>query len=491
MSTSMLDLSGSAMKKNEGNTPSSHAGLFKPGVNWIKFHEPRTGEPPMVIRILPGLDYSLLSNEEQFKLSTVPFIDSDGESTSWAQIFRGYMYFGKLKTHIISPDTFNTYKHDFPKPNVDAFVDLARFIRFNTGKYVNANSPEFTEEEQRLIAKPEDKNDFYKLPSKPRLLVASNALWRDGKSTELKQGVGVFSYQMLQVLMTTTKTTVPMGSTSIKLSEKFPNLLFGDITDKDEGCLLECRYWRNPYTNNDMLILAPSRDKDNKTQEGYSRYPVSDEILAKRYALCDVDDVLDIWSYQRQVDLLCKDPMIPIDLLKKAEDYSVFSKAGAVLNYSLREEGEAMLKMRESYSGGANTTKTYYTSRTPVKAAQAPVSTGTKFTQVEHTNALSSLPPIQKPVVDTPKPEVSPVETPSDLITEDYKEVSDQPEVSTQAINDESQVDSIIVRATKKLTDTSEFNRFVYLHNLMMNDVTKLTTDDMKEYFKLNEKVMR
>lgn len=347
-----INFSEAALSKAaQGNSHKPTSSFFKNNIPWVRLRAPKEGEAPMVIRILPGMDFSYQENIEALKASTEPFKTVDGKYTSWAQFVKGYSFFGALKTSLLSPDTLDITKHDFPRKNIDAFADLRRFIFFNSGKYATflpSGAPTITPEEADLIKKPASKLESYKLPSKPRSFAISNILYKNPQTGEMEQMLAVFTEQMFNTLTQITEKPIPVGQGMESVSQQFPYLMFGDPTDKDTGCLLEVRYCMNPLSNSQVLTLTPSKDPKNNSRLGYQQYPITDEILQKREILCDVDDVLDIWTYRRQVDLLCKDPMFPIDLLKKAEDAGTFSNAGP-LNYDLRKEGEEILERRESF----------------------------------------------------------------------------------------------------------------------------------------------
>lgn len=478
----------------------SGSSFFKNNLPWVRLAPPRDGEPNMVIRILPGMDFSYQDNTEALLSSTEPFKTPSGQYTSWAQFVKGYMYFGKLRTHLLSPDTLDVSSHKYPRKGVDAINDLRRFIYFNSGKYATSNpytgAPTITQEEAKLI---EFQQNFQAslesctLPSKPRTLVLSNILHKNNTSGEMEQKIGVYSEQMFQTLIQIVKHQIPVNSGLAPVSENYPDLLFGDVTDQNTGCLLEVRYCRNSLTNSNILTLTPSKDPNNETRLGHTIYPVSDDILRKRYILCDPDNVLDIWSYQRQLDLLCKDPLVPVTLLKKAADSGAFPEG--VLNLDLREEGEEILAARESFkksiSEGIKTPTPGVAGHkfpsTPQRV-EMPIAQNTPTTPTfTKDTATSNLPPLNREVVAASiKSEQIPE---SDFIVEDYVPAPEIPVKLLDSKESDRKDEAVILEKAKASLSPEEYEKFKTLHMTMISNPQSLTPSSMMEYFQLNTKI--
>ena len=82
---------------------------------------------------------------------------------------------------------------------------------------------------------------------------------------------------------------------------------------------------------------------------GWVNKPITVDDLKSRVVLVDPDNVLDIWDYQKILDQLCRDPMIPTDILQLAFDNGAFEPS-SVLNLDLRKEGEEILVKRNEAS---------------------------------------------------------------------------------------------------------------------------------------------
>ena len=97
---------------------------------------------------------------------------------------------------------------------------------------------------------------------------------------------------------------------------------------------------------------------------GWVNKPITVDDLKSRVVLVDPDNVLDIWDYQKILDQLCRDPMIPTDILQLAFDNGAFEPS-SVLNLELRKEGEEILAKRNEASAkrasGIMNTNTPYT----------------------------------------------------------------------------------------------------------------------------------
>jgi hypothetical protein len=489
-----LNLSQSSMNNTKQNSVLSS--FFRNNIPWVRLAPPRENEPNMVVRILPGMDFSFQNNTEALLSSTEPFKTASGQYTSWAQFVKGYMFFGSFKMHLLSPDTLDMTSHTYPRRGADAFCDLRSFIFFNTGKYATTNpltgQPTITPEEEELIKyRPYSPNntaanfESVKLPSKPRTFVLSNVLHRNPQTEQMEQKIGVYSEQMFQTLVQIVKQQIAANSGLSAVSANYPELLFGDVTDQETGCLLEVRYCHNTLTNNRILTLTPSKDPNNETRLGYSQYPVSDDILKKRYILCDPENVLEIWTYQQQLDLLCKDPMFPIDLLKKAKDNGVFKDAE--LHLELREEGLEMLARRESFK--RNAAEGIYTPQPGVAKAAA------------------NLPPVNVEALHTASISAKTAVEP-DLIVEDYHEDAQnsapvveevkpaetvkrsvQGEPYTPTSNTDIPEDNATLSRAKASLSAEDYEKFRTLHMAMITNPQKMTPQTMMEYFQLNAKI--
>lgn len=512
-----LNLSQSSMNNTKQNSVLSS--FFRNNIPWVRLAPPRENEPNMVVRILPGMDFSFQNNTEALLSSTEPFKTASGQYTSWAQFVKGYMFFGSFKMHLLSPDTLDMTSHTYPRRGADAFCDLRSFIFFNTGKYATTNpltgQPTITPEEEELIKyRPYSPNntaanfESVKLPSKPRTFVLSNVLHRNPQTEQMEQKIGVYSEQMFQTLVQIVKQQIAANSGLPAVSANYPELLFGDVTDQETGCLLEVRYCHNTLTNNRILTLTPSKDPNNETRLGYSQYPVSDDILKKRYILCDPENVLEIWTYQQQLDLLCKDPMFPIDLLKKAKDNGVFKDAE--LHLELREEGLEMLARRESFK--RNAAEGIYTPQPGVaKAAigNRPIPTIQKpvIPMPATDKATANLPPVNVEALHTASISAK-TAVESDLIVEDYHEDAQNSapvveevkpaetvkrsvhgEPYTPTSNTDIPEDTATLSRAKASLSAEDYEKFRTLHMVMITNPQKMTPQTMMEYFQLNAKI--
>jgi hypothetical protein len=84
---------------------------------------------------------------------------------------------------------------------------------------------------------------------------------------------------------------------------------------------------------------------------------------------------------------MCKDPMIPIELLKLAQDFNVFAY-DSVLNLDLREEGEAELaKIKEAIAKKSNGSSTIPSTTFTQGPTESAVQIANKLQQA-NTNAL-------------------------------------------------------------------------------------------------------
>ena len=297
------------------------------------------------MRLLPCFDYSLYGSEA-FYSSWVPFKSPDQTSfTQWAIPVKGYTYFGKLWEHFLSPATAQASTSKYADKFTDPIADLSSFIRMSVrnGKTLRDGvTPLITQEELDLASTPRESGKFVVIPMKPRAFLLVNALVENKDNGEWEQKVVILSSQAYK-LLTETLETRPGRSDPI-VSEAFPDYLFGDITDPNDGCILFPKEEPSDSGIN-ILTLTPSYNK--KTLAGHTKMPITEAQLRGRYLLNDTDNVLDIWDYQRILDQMCKDPAIPLETLEKAMEYGGFA-SHAVLNTDLRQQGIAEVEAMEA-----------------------------------------------------------------------------------------------------------------------------------------------
>ena len=374
--------------------------FFKEGVNSIRLRKPKTSDAPMQVRILPSFDYEA-SNTESFKCSVLPFMKPDGMYTDWVNFIRGYTWFGELHTELISPDTVNVRnfeKFPFPRAGVDPIADLRSFIFFGMREkktLLDGVTPLITDEDYSLIQKPVNKKDNVKLPAKPRVFAISNVIHLNPNTGEYENAVMSYSEQAFNMFISILKTPALRSMTKV-VNANFPDLMYGDPTDVDTGYFLYGRDVVNTLMKNKILTLHPLQN-DTLTVDSLNIFKLDKNYLENRYDLSDDEHVLDIWSYDRILDLLCKDPMVPIELLKKAEDNGVFKNHGS-LNYDLRAEGEEIVAKRMEKNGAQE----------PVQKTYVPSSNLPKFNYNDDLDeeSVGNTNDVYTPKPDVPTPTV-------------------------------------------------------------------------------------
>ena len=290
-------------------------------------------------RILPSLDLAS-AGVENFYQTVVPYKNNDGSLTNWVVMVKGYTFFGQLKTNFLSPATYHM-SSNYPPRGCDPVKDLAAFIKFNaTNTYPNTNDPLITEEELVLInGIPDDK--FSKvLPQKPRVFALVNALVENATTKEWKAQVLVMPEYIFENFSKVLKQKT--GRNDQVVDPNFEDFLFGDITSLQYGCVIEARL------NNDLKFgnTELHASANNEDLIGYVPMPLDESVLTQRKFLHDADNVLDVKTAQEVLDLLCKDPAIPVETLQKAFEFRAFDPALS-LNLDLREEGLEIMRKRE------------------------------------------------------------------------------------------------------------------------------------------------
>ena len=347
----LLNLDPNSVTNPNQDTSSIIKPMFvKAGISSYYYRKRKTqsySELPK-LRILPCFDFSKYHTEE-FKTSFVPFkvvSPSGGISYSqWAIPVKGYMFFGNLYEHFLSPATLQPVDQKYPTKYTDPISDLRSFIFFANRQNKTLSdgvTPMITPEELRLIEFPKEPDKFQVLPNKPRVFLLINALLQNVESSEWEQTVVILSGQTFQQLIAALEEKP--GRNSPIINQNFEDNLFGDPTDPTTGCVIWPRKCKST-SGLDILGLAPS--PDGKTLVGFQQMPIGPDVLSNRQLLNDPDNVLDIWTYQRILDQLCKDPVIPTELLEKAYENNAFC-SDAVLNLQLRNGGEELVRAREA-----------------------------------------------------------------------------------------------------------------------------------------------
>lgn len=342
-----LNTSSSENSKSDNQRNFNSSIFVKNGISSMILKKPKPGAAPTRIRILPSFDYSLYQTES-FKTSVLPFKTPDQKGmTDWAAAVKGYLYFGDLWAHFLSPATMQPGAA-FPRKFTDPIADLRAFIyQGNKHQYTLSDgiTPLISQEAMDLIL-PDPNSQFKapKLPSKPRDFVLVNALVENSETKAWEAKVVILTKQAFNLLEDILDMRPKKSDPEI--TPAYPDYLFGDITDMQTGCILEAREVKTD-SNTKALTLCPS--SDNKSLVGWVNKPVSVDDLKSRAVLVDPDEVLDIWDYQKILDQLCKDPMIPTDILQLAFDSGAFNSS-AILNLDLREEGEEIMAKRNEAS---------------------------------------------------------------------------------------------------------------------------------------------
>ena len=369
---------------DKANNKQFNVSMFtQENVKSVLLKKSKNGGAPMRVRILPSFDFSLYGSEV-FNTSVAPFKTPDMKGlTDWCIAVKGYTYFGNLWTHFLSPATLQP-NFAFPRKGTDPIVDLRSFI-FKSNRDRITLSDGFTpliDSDALNLITPDPITRFVKLPAKPRDFILVNALVENNETKVWEQQILIMTKQAFGLLCDILEVRPKRSDPNVTPS--FPDYLFGDITDPSTGCILEAREVKTD-SNLQALTLCPS--SDNKTLTGHIIKPIDDSVLKNRYVLSDPETTIKIWTYQEILDQMCKDPMIPVDLLKLAQDFNVFAY-DSVLNLDLREEGEAELaKIKEAIAKKSNGSSTITNTTFTQGPTESAVQIANKLQQA-NTNAL-------------------------------------------------------------------------------------------------------
>lgn len=311
-----------SMNENRSN---NYGSFFKNGVTTQIITTPKDGNSLEVI-ILPSIDPS--KGPSSIKTSILPYRETDSDRldkitqtpafTHWAKTCRAYTFFGPNKRMFVSSLTGKSYRSVklkngkvamYPMKYLDPIVDIGNWIHFNKDKDPLANKYSY------LINKPEQGSAV--LPRKPKDYIISNALIR----SKDKWSYTVIAYTTMAYVDLIKMLSIKTGRNETPVSPEFEDFLFGDITSPVSGSILEVskKQIETSVDSGGIEFAGFNISLDNKTLKG--RIPIdiqiNDDILSKRVILND-DEYIDIWSYQKIVNMLVEDEIVPPELIYKA-----------------------------------------------------------------------------------------------------------------------------------------------------------------------------
>ena len=418
-------------------------------------------------RILPSLDLSS-SSAENFYETVVPYKNPDGSLTNWVVMVKGYTFFGQLNTNFLSPATYHM-SAKYPPRGCDPVKDLAAFIKFNAKEmYPGTNTPLITDDELLLINGVE--GDIYSkiLPQRPRVFALINALVENPTTKIWKAQILVMPEYILENFTQVLKQKT--GRNDKIIDPNFEDFLFGDVTSPEYGCVNEARINNKLKIGNTELCASAT----NEDLVGYVPMPITKEDLLKRKFLHDADHVLDVKTSQEVLDILCKDPAIPLDTLKKAYEFKAFDPSLS-LNLDLREEGLEILRKREERknrnAAGESAPFSGVKVATRVAAAPAPAKPSIPFPK-----PVAQAAPAKPPVVvigdmRVPNPSASELESPNPPKFEEEEE------------------GEIPMGNEGKVATSAEADELKALQDQMTNNPASLTPDMINRYIALKQKL--
>lgn len=388
---------------NSSNSNANTFGsFFKNGVSTVFIKQPKIDtETKRLVnqikcRILPAFNMSLYARPD-FKQSTVPYRDLDSgnldkitrtpEFTPWAQLIRGYTYFGVNKSMFVSPLTGKAYIPSkkgqlYPPDRIDPIVDLVKFIRFNKD-VVPTEALQLLERDER---------GFARYPTAPTNYIISNALIQDSETETWRFGVIAYTQTAYTDLIKT--LSVKTGRNEVPVTPEFEDFLFGDITDSKTGSVLTVVSKSMKYSSGGSGSFAGFQlSYDDTTLKGRIPAPeLSEADLSKRVILND-DEYLDIWSYQQILNEVLKDGSMPIEVIEMAMNNGNL-KPGVTINTDYVEEGKAAQEERDASA------PSYERKHTSYAVPQVPTAPS-QPTSIPFANSMST-PIAAEPVVNTP-----------------------------------------------------------------------------------------
>lgn len=254
------------------------------------------------MRILPSFDYNKEEDARDFKSSYVPF-RVKGVDTSWYFYVIGYVFFGEINRHFISPLVLESKENRMRVRGKDPIRDC-----YSLAKAMNR--ADLTEREKLQSAIIPAIRDF----------VMANVYVMDNEN-EVNNKVMIFTNSAMKDLESQLQTRP--GRNDPEINPNFPDLLYGDITDPKTGLALTVVEKSMPL-NTTIKFTGFRLATRPQTLDGKIEWPIDPatpdglSVLESRYNLSDIDNVTYIPSYQEMLEYIVEFSDIPEDIYSEA-----------------------------------------------------------------------------------------------------------------------------------------------------------------------------
>lgn len=281
-------------------------GYYKPGV----FSCTPTQKKSFTGRILPAYDYSLSQADFEFKTSWGAYRNIDNVDPQTGQpvlasffaVASCYSWFGNKQVSFLSPTTLRTIAGISRGPELtDPVLDLRNYAKKHADPAVRA-----------LTEREEQKKDSKIILPYAQKRYIFNTYGTVGVDRTYKNYLVDVSQKAFEDLAMKLAEWRP--SHEAVHDANWPNYLFGDITNPDNGLsVITASIPSNPQPFNGFMFTSGS----HKSLKGTTPMPVPEAALAGRYKLYGEENVFKIMSAQEIVDFLVEDRAVPYYLIQE------------------------------------------------------------------------------------------------------------------------------------------------------------------------------
>ena len=281
-------------------------GYYKPGV----YGGTPTQKKMYSGRILPAFNYGLSTVDSTFASSWIPYRNNDNIDTETNQpvlnaffaVVSAYSWFGNKQVSFLSPHTLR-YTHSISRgPElIDPVQDIRNLARKHEDPAIRA-----------LTERPANVKDAKIILPYPQRRYVFNFYGTAGSDRTQRNYLIDVSQKAFEDL--SNKLSEWRPSHEQPLDSNWPNYLYGDITDPNNGIMIDTvSIPSNPQPFNGFIFTSGS----HKSTKGVRQYPVPAEALTGRYQMYGDNSVFKIMQAQEIVDFLVEDGAIPYHLIQE------------------------------------------------------------------------------------------------------------------------------------------------------------------------------
>lgn len=261
-------------------------------------------------RILPAFDYSLSMADTTFQTSWAPYRNKDNIDPETNQpvlnaffaVVSAYSWFGNKQVSFLSPSTLRfTHNINRGPELIDPLQDIRNFAKKHEDPAIRAMTERPANNKEAKIILP--------YPSRRYVFNFYGTAGTDRNQRNYLIDVSPKAFEDLAG-----KLSEWRPAHEHPLDPNWPNYLYGDITDPNNGIMVDTvSIPSNPQPFNGFVFTSGS----HKSTKGVRQSPVPVEALAGRYHLYGDNSAFKILSAQEIVDFLVEDGSVPYHLIQE------------------------------------------------------------------------------------------------------------------------------------------------------------------------------